>query len=457
MFGAPTAASAAFKTGIWDDWFTSTNDARRAQTMDRAAGTGADLVRINVPWRSVVGASPPTDPASPTDPAYDFTALDAGVRDAAARGLDVMFTLYSAPGWAEGSDRPKDLNPDWIGVWKPDSEAFGRFGQALARRYSGSFPDPIGLGSSLPRVQYFDSWNEPNLLGFLGPQVENGRRVGARIYRSLVNELAVGVKSVHQNNKIVGPSTAPFGGPYPTPGTRTRPVQFDRDLLCLKGREKLKPDKCPKSRRARIDIFSHHPIALPFQGPDYNAINPDDASSGDLERVGRVLRAAERAGTILPAGRRPLWATEFWWQSDPPVRDAPSWRKQARWVQQSLYVFWRDGAQAAFYFDLIDTTNRGSGNFGLIARDFTLKPSYRAFKFPFVARRTGTRRVKAWGRAPVGGELRIQRRDKGGWRTLKQLNVGDGGVFTSKLSLRGKAELRAVVGDQRSLAWRHGG
>ena len=82
------------------------------------------------------------------------------------------------------------------------------------------------------------------------------------------------------------------------------------------------------------------------------------------------------------------------------------------------------------------------------------KPSATAWAFPFVGNRRAKRRVDAWGKAPVAGELRIQRRAKGGWRKVGQVSVDAGEVFTAKLSIRGATQLRATVGGQTSLPWR---
>ena len=126
----------------------------------------AELVRIDVLWRRFVGSSRPSNPRDPADPAYDFSRLDAAVRDAERRGLKVLFTVFLAPDWAEGPGRPDGLRP---GAWRPNPAEYGHFGSALATRYSGSFPDPDGAGT-LPRVRYFEAWNEPNVQGFLAPQ-----------------------------------------------------------------------------------------------------------------------------------------------------------------------------------------------------------------------------------------------------------------------------------------------
>ena len=70
-----------------------------------------------------------------------------------------------------------------------------------------------------------------------------------------------------------------------------------------------------------------------------------------------MLRAAERAHTIEPGGRHPLWATEFWWASRPPVDEepAPNPQKQARRIEESLYLYWKGGASVAIMLQIRDS------------------------------------------------------------------------------------------------------
>ena len=63
------------------------------------------------------------------------------------------------------------------------------------------------------------------------------------------------------------------------------------------------------------------------------------------------------------------------------------------------------------------------------------KPALTAFRFPFVTDRTSADVVRAWGKAPRGGRLTIERKHGGGWKRVKRLKVGNGKVFTTKLRL----------------------
>jgi hypothetical protein len=92
---------------------------------------------------------------------------------------------------------------------------------------------------------------------------------------------------------------------------------------------------------------------------------------------------------------------------------------------------------------------------GLLSSDGKPKPSYRAFRFPFVTDRRSHRRLLAWGKTPATGTVKIQvNKGHRGWRTVKRRHAKDGQVFTAPLRLKGKPKLRAKVGSQTSLTWK---
>lgn len=433
-------AQARFVTGLTDAVYQSSDTAERELWLDRTAELGASIVRLDVSWRAVAAGGQPQDAANPADPAYDFTALDAAVRDATARGFTVMFTVYNVPDFAEGADRPADQEDH---TWKPDPDALGGFARALATRYSGSF-------GGLPSVRYFEAWNEANLSQFLTPQWEGGQPFAVEHYRKLLDAVAENVKAVSADNQVIAGSLAPYGDP---PGeNRTRPVYFLRKLLCLK--KSLKASKCPV--KPEFDILSHHPIN--YAGPPtHSAVHPDDAATADLERVTRTLRAAERARTISgPRRRHPVWATELWWESDPPDPNGVKLAKHARWIEQAMYLLWKDGAKALIYYNVRDEEfSVGSFDTGLFTHGGEPKPAATAFRFPLVGERKSEDRVTVWGRTPESGKVRVQVKKGGRWvsrATIRSIKAG--GTFSKGLRLTGRAKLRATVGTQTSLTWK---
>jgi hypothetical protein len=455
-------ANRGLTTGFADDpLYTSGNPAERATWFDRTVQAKAGVVRIDLSWAHIVASARPVDPSNPASASYDFSAFDAGVRDAKARGLGVLLTIAGAPAWAEGAGRPSSVPAD---TWKPNPSDLADFAQAVAARYSGGFdPDGSGPAPPLPAIQALEIWNEPNLNGYLTPQYEGTTAVGAELYRKMLNASYAAVKAVSPQTRVVAAGAGPYGDPpgYGVPERRrARPVLFWQQLLCVhpvKGKAKKKKKVkyvrtagCPAP--VRFDLFGFHAINT-SGGPLRSAINPNDASSADLDRVARVLRGAERAGTVLP-GRHPIWTTEMWFdvanRSTVPLE---------RWLPQALHLLWKEGASVVINWTIRDvaTGNVGTGvgpvRSGIFYADGRPKPAFTAFRFPFVTERLDKRRLLAWGKAPAGGKLVIQRRQRGRWIAARKLNVGQGAVFTAKLPLLGKQRLRAKVAGNQSVVW----
>ena len=438
--------------------FTTETPATRAFWAGRAISEGAAIVRANVNWSLVAPSRPPPgfDPANPASPGYNWATTDTAVRDLASEGFRVLLTIVFAPKWAEAGGKPASAI---AGTWRPDPTQFGEFATAAALRYSGHFADPQNPGSFLPAVRYWQPWNEPNLSNYITPQwiaAATGYRAQSPIiYRQLLNSFYRAVNGVSASNFVVTAGTAPFGDP---PGeARVPPVEFDRDLFCLRDNSKLTPLRCPDP--PHLDAVSHHPYGV--GGPFWHALNPDDASIPDMYKIARVLRAAQHWHHVLPAGPKQFWDTEISWDSDPPDPGGVPINRQARWVEQTMYVLWRQGVDTVLWLQIIDappipsygTTSQG----GMYFLDGAPKPAARALRFPFVTRRSDRRHIQAWGRAPQGGRLAVEKRSGGRWRIVRSLRLKDHQVFQITLRIRGRALLQAEIGSQISLPWSQSG
>ena len=94
----------------------------------------------------------------------------------------------------------------------------------MATRYSGACTRTRSGSASLPRVRYYEAFNEPNLPNYLAPQWVGKTPKSPELYRDLLNGFYAGVHSVNADNVVIGAGTAPFGD---GPGTeRMRPLQL---------------------------------------------------------------------------------------------------------------------------------------------------------------------------------------------------------------------------------------
>jgi hypothetical protein len=421
--------------------------------LSRATGEGAQIVRVSLPWSAVAPRVPPPGfrAADPASPGYSWASVDATVRSLTSARLQVLMFVLDAPSWAEGPGRPRGATP---GAWRPSARQLGLFTRAAALRYSGRYPDPGAPGAVLPRVRYWEAWNEPNLSIYLSPQWT--RRAGGgyapagpTLYRRMLNAFYASVKQVAPTDVVIGGATAPFGDR--PGGSRMQPVTFWQQLLCLHGAA-LHGVACD---RAHFDVLDHHPYDI--AGPLVHALDPGDVSIPDMGKLTRLLRAAVRAHTVLPSGPKAVWTAEIGWTSRPPDPLGTPLVRHARWLEQALYVLWREGVSAVLWLQLSDQTlgiTPTALEAGLYFADGRPKPATIAYRFPFLTTRQGAaRRILAWGRAPTGGRLLIEARVRRRWTVVRRVNVKRFQVFSASIHLRGPAMLRAQIGALTSLTW----
>ncbi len=430
----------------------------RGRTVAMIAAAGARVVRIPVDWREVVEASPPAgfQASDPASPAYHFGRIDAAVESALGAGLEPLLVVSHAPAFAEAADRWPYAYP---GSWAPSPAALQAFAAALASRYGGSFPDPLAPGGVLGRVRLLQAWNEPNLSRYLEPQwvVEHGHwsAFSPLLYRQLLNGFYAGVKSVQPTDTVIAAGVAPEGEPAGE-GVMS-PVPFLRGLLCLEG-----AGGC--AQPPRFDVLDFHPLSV--WDPDTPAASALDVSISDTAKVTGLLHRAERLGTALPAGPKPVWVTELNWESAPQSPLGVPGALQAAWLSRALHRLWVAGVSLVDWQFLMDPyggvpLETPSGSILTVSRPAGLysdgpggalalarpKPFLRAFAFPFDPLRVDRGRVRVWALLDRPGQpvrlQQFQRHGRGGrWRTVARLSADRHGVLNALVALRGAARLR---------------
>jgi len=409
-----------------------------SQAFERAAAAGATVVRLPVAWSEVAPTTrtPSFDASDPADPAYRWKVLDESVRQAASNKLEPLIFFFDAPDWAESGQQYAGVALSNV----PDPDEIARFAKALAFRYSGSF-------KGLPRVRYWQAWNEPNISLYFDPQLIANRPISPLWYREVLTRFAPAVRSAHADNLVIAGGTAPFRDTTPDvlkQRSNWGPLTFMRELLCVS--RSLRPTCRTK---VPFDIWAHHPYTS--GGPTHKAALPDDVSLGDLAKMRRLLDAAVKTRHVAARGGRPeFWVTEFSWDSRPPDSKAVPTELLKRWVPEALYRMWQSGVSLVTWFTLRDQPPTSSFyQSGLYYRGARLagdrpKPYLQGFRFPFVAfpDRGG---VMVWGRSPAGtpGQIVVEQAVGSGWRRLGALRTSRHGVFQAHFRATPRGSVRA--------------
>jgi hypothetical protein len=304
---------------MWSDY----TRAERLEVLDKLEAAGARWVRIDFGWSSL-------QPTGPREHREWYVDLADKVVDAARRrGIRVLMTLWRTPGWANG-DAGENVPPD-------DPADYARAAKWIARHFRG-------------RVAAWEVWNEPNLAG-------GGFWTGTpQDYAELLEASYGSFKAGDPRAKVVAGSV----------------VYNDVDWLRA---------MYEAGAGGSFDVISTHPYqGVANEPPDA----PDDGTKWRLSHVGAVHALMRSFGD----GGKPIWFTEFGWSSHPNDGDEENWelgvslRRQARYAVRAFrYVAGRFPYVPVMIW--YNERNRTTGapqldNYGLLERDLTPKPVYRA-------------------------------------------------------------------------------
>jgi hypothetical protein len=447
------AASSTLRTGFMDDGVLGLADADRSAWLNRASSVGASVMRVNLHWDLVAPRAPTVaNAADPLAPDYNFALVDAQIRAAQAAGMTVLLNVSRSPSWAQGPGRPKSF-VSYGANWKPDVAAFGQFMSAVAKRYAGTTPDPTASGQTLPKVDSFQIWNEPNLNLYLGPQYEDGKPYAPIRFRELLNAGYASVKAAQPGATVAAAGMAPFGDPVSQNATRTRPIAFLRSTFCL---DQALDRTCADV--ANADVVSLHPYAV--DRPGRHAYDPDDATVPDYNRVATVVNAARTAKTLGPKTPQ-YWVTEVSYDSDDPDPKGVPLATRARYISEAMWRVWRVGVNTVVWYlmrDAAPTPSYASTyQSGVFYRSGRRKSDARAFRFPLMVTGKGASRLNVWFRTPTAGTTSVQIRRSGRWTTaVRKRGLPLNGVASVKVPRDGVTGVRGVAGKATSYVWNVG-
>jgi hypothetical protein len=319
------------------------------------------VVRVTLLWggRGGVARRKPARASDPADPAYRWAVYDRLVRYAGRNKIKVMFSIWGTPRWANGGKAQR--------VAPRRALDLRNFAAAAARRYSGRYE--VGEGEeteTLPKAHFWLAWNEPNNPVFLSPQFRRvGRRYviqSARDYARICNAVVAGVHGARAGQKVACGVTGPRGnnearGPRPS----ASPLYFVQAM---------------KRAGARgFDAYAHHPYyGRPSESP---RSRPPARTAITLGNMDVLIREVTRL-----YGRKPIWITEYGYQTNPPDRIfGVSPKRQAQYMAQSFAIARRNPRiQMFIWFLLRDERGVARWQSGLVWAGGRKKPAYNVFR-----------------------------------------------------------------------------
>ena len=483
--------------------------ANPAQTLQQIRDLGANVVRVSLQWNLV---APTTRPAGfdPTDPASypssSWAPYDTIVTDALKDGITVDFSLTGpAPPWAAGGGQPA---PGGLGQWKPSASAFKQFVQAVGTRYSGTYDPTLdqtmpGDPNDLPRVSFWEIWNEPNFGYDLAPQAIKGSAVptAAPMYRNLLDAAWSGLQGTDHGHDTILIGNLDARG-QSAPGTRsqpqglpgnfaaTKPMQFIRTLYCVSSSYKeLRggaaglvgcPTNAAASRQFRAanpglfgaSGFATHPYPVNLPPTEASSTDPDYTEFANLPNLASMLDRIQR---VYGSGKRfPIYNNEYGYITNPPNHELTALNPTSKFASPAIaayylnwaeYISWHNPRIASTMQYLLYDPNPfkapeyGGFASGLIFYSGLRKPGYDAYRLPLflptATARSRRQSLDVWGcvrpahyaRLDTGAvqkvQIQFQRGSHGAFITLRTVTVtSPRGYFDVHMSFPASGSVR---------------
>jgi hypothetical protein len=390
----PAQASSGASFGIQDDSWLMYGSGTLSSRVVTLEDLGTHMVRFTLRWDQIAKTKP-VSPRDPADTAYAWGVYGDVLDELHSRGIGAVLTLYGSPRWANGGGGPNVL----------PTEGFGDFAHAAARRF--------------PWVHLWTAWNEPNTRVFSNPVSP------ASYVRLVLNPAYAGLHSASGANRVAGGVTSPRKTP-----TGMSPLDFMVGM---------------RAAHARLDAYAQNPYPLSRgETPFRDAC--DTCGYFTMARLKEI-----RAYVTRYFGNRPLWLTEYGYQTNPPDRLlGVSQAQQAAYLgQAALHVYRQAGVTMLIQFLVRDEPNVGGWQSGLFTVDGQPKLSYHAFALPLAqSSRVGTRAL-LWGQVRPGSGRRVyvlQRAAGSSWRAVGgRSRTSVSGTFTRSVALPAGTRVRVFV------------
>lgn len=329
---APAAAADRLWIGMHDDpsfrW-----EPNRTDMLDRAADANVNMIRAIVTWKDVAPTRP-AQAADPFSPTYRLDDLDEMIRNAQARGMEVLLSIWGTPRWANGGKGPAFLPKKLADLTN--------FSRAIAARYSGRYP-------GYPSVRFYSVWNESNLDLFLSPQFDSkGRSVGPRNYAKLYAAAYKGIKAGNRNAKVAIGETSSHGLDKAVKGKSGRHSPGKFAELVAKANPRLK-----------FDAWGHHPYPTPVWMKPTQKVRWPNVTLTTLPQFERSLDKWFKRKNI------PIWITEYGHETRPGEPKGVSEAQQAAYVKQVFGMVRKDPRVQMFVWFIFEDTRTSLWQSGL--------------------------------------------------------------------------------------------
>ena len=331
---APGASAAKFH-GIQVSPYWQTEPAAEVdRQLDLARDAGANVIRVNLSWSSLQEDGPHKYSS------WYVAKADRLFEHAQKRGLAVIPNLWASPCWATSA--PKDLVDDCRGDW---------WDRGITRYPPRNVNDYAAAATFVARrwgryMAGLQIWNEPNHTFWVSPDQ-------AGDYARLVRAAYPAIKAADPGLSVVAGGLSGADGEF-------------LERLYAHG------------IRGYFDAFSVHPYS--------NNRSPSATATGEARRWSMASGVPWIRQIMLDhEDSRSLWLSEYGWTTCGDfTQKCVSTAGQARYTAAAWRVIARFGyVVGATQYQLRDNGTDPQSledNYGLVNRDYSVKPAYAAFQ-----------------------------------------------------------------------------
>jgi hypothetical protein len=327
--------------------------------------------------------------------------------------------------------------------------------------------------ASLPDVELWSVWNEPNERSWLTPWHRGKELIQPSEYRSMIATAWSALRSTgHSASSILIGETANVG--------IWQPLPFIRAIYCVGSNyEQLRGAAaaavaCPTTKSASQFVadnpglfdgagFAHHPYSFdvapnrPYPDPTWVTLDNISELERTLNRIFATYKQSRRGGV-------PLYITEWGYKTAPPNPFAGTTEaQQASWTDEGQYMTWSDPYVQGFtQFELVDAEPKidkkpGSRAYwntfqtGLELLNGKPKPAYGAFRLPlWVPDPHHGSRVTVWGQLRPAdhetlqyGELEFEPHGSSSFQQVREFQTASPqGFFVAHIAVPSAGKLR---------------
>jgi hypothetical protein len=198
-----------------------------------------------------------------------------------------------------------------------------------------------------------------------------------------------------------------------------------------------------KAARARLDAYAQNPY------PVSRGETPFHATCSHCTVMTMANLPAIRAEVTRVFGAsKPLWLTEYGYQTNPPDRLlGVSYALQARYIGEAALRVWQQaGVTMLIQFLVRDEPSIGGWQSGLFSNGGSAKPAYHAFALPLAEISRSGGHAVLWGQVRPGTGARryvLQSSVSGRWKPIGGTELTDGrGTFLRTVTLARGARVR---------------